>query len=385
MVAAYLLNYSALFMALKNKLPSRQFTWKVVAAGSLLIAEIAGAQTYFTADGFGDLVAGFRKTGAFTENSELVVNMGNITNFLALSAGTTINISNYSTTQINDMCPDGLANLQWSAFSAFQPIGFPDGPWVTPVGSFPAATVWYTVPRSDFDTQTTPPSRYSYNAQGSNLRQKILGINTGAGSISQSLSVTNEFNNVLLVNEPVTFTDSILSAFIGDRIDPTLGDFGGQTFTFSVENTTPDPFDSASRSDLYQSVPAESDSPDPFTGTTTGPAYYVGYFTLNTDGTMTFTRAGSSSIPNPPPVPVLHISTSFTLAEGSGSTQANSIISFNTTNGATYTLYYTNAAGLNTPRTNWPSITVPVAGDGAMHYFTNSSTDPSRFYSIGAH
>jgi hypothetical protein len=359
----------------------------VTAGLSLLSTEIAGAQTYYTPSGYGDLVAGFRKTGSFAENNEMVVNLGNVTNFLKLSIGTTINITNYSRLQLTNMCPDNLENLQWSVFSTFQAHGFPDAPWVTPLGAFPPATCWYTLARTDANTQTTPPVRYSYNSQG-NLRGKIIGVGSGAKSISQSLGVTNQFNNSLLVTEPVTF-DGILSTVIGDPADASFGDFGGQTLIYSVENTTPSPFSSPVRSDLYQSCstpigPGGINMADPITGQTNGPAYYVGYFTLNTDGTMTFTRAASSSGgSNPPPQPVLAILSS--IAQGGSGPQVNSTISFSTTNGATYTLYFTNASGLNTPITNWPSLTTTVTGDGSMHTFTNSSSDPSRFYSVGAH
>ncbi len=98
---------------------------------------------------------------------------------------------------------------------------------------------------------------------------------------------------------------------------------------------------------------------------------------------MSFTRGASSSSGSnpPPPQPVLTIAGS--LISGNG--QVTSTISFNTTNGATYTLYYTNSAGLNTAVTNWPSLGGSITGDGSVHSFTNSSTDSSRFFSVGAH
>lgn len=348
---------------------------------SLLCAD-AGAQTYFTTSGFGDLIAGFRKNGAAPENNELVVNLGNITNLLKLAIGATTNFSNYSKVQITNMCPDNLANLQWSVFSAFQRRGgISESPWVTPAGTIPPETIWQTLPRTDVNTKSTSPNRYSYNGQG-NLRQRVLSVGTGAAQISQALNTTNQFNNSLLVTEPVSFDSgqNTISYLISDPTDATIGNFGG--FTFNIENTTPDPFDSPARSDLYQFCPTSF--VDPFSGLTNGAAYYVGYFTLNTDGTMSFTRdTSTNSIPNPPPPPVLSISTA--ISQGGGGPQVDSTISFSTTNGATYTLYYTNASGLTAPVTNWPSITTPIAGDGLMHSFTNSSTDLNRFYSIGAH
>lgn len=349
-----------------------------------LFAQTAGAQTYFTKTGFGDLVAGFRKTGGFAENYEMAAYLGNITNFISLSVGTTIPITNYSAAQINQMCPDDKANLQWSVFSSSTRVGAPlEQPWVTPVASFPGGTCWFTIPRDNANTQTTPPARMSYSFT-STVRTRILGVSQGANQISQNLGVTNQFNNTLVVLEPVTDPDHLVTAYISDGADSTLGDWGGSgtsfTLPYNVEGVTPDPFDSANRVDLYQFCP--TGNADPFNNQTAGSAYYLGYFTLNTDGTMTFTRQANTSGGggnNPPPQPVLALTSR--LQSG----QITSTISFNTTNGATYKLYFTNAAGLKTPMTNWPSLTTTITGDGAMHSFTNTSTDAVRFYSIGAH
>lgn len=351
----------------------------------LLFAEIAGAQTY-TNSGYGDLMAGFRKTGSHAEPNELVVTIGNITNLLSLTVGTTINITSYSNVQITNMCPDDLNNLQWSVFASVRSHGFPDAPWITSAGSFPPATCWYTLPRTNVNNQTTPPFRYSYPQQGS-LRSAIGGVINGAVGISQSIGVSNLFNNYLLVTEPVADGNS-LSTSIGDRTTPSLGDFGGTTFGYSVENTTPSTFSSAQRADLYQSCatapgPTGVSMVDPTTGQASGQDYYVGYFTLNTDGTMTFTRDTQTVVNNPPPPVLLSIISTGT-PSGGGDTQVTSTISFGTTNGATYTLYFTNSTGLTSPLTNWPSLG-SLTGDGLTHSFTNSSTDMNRFYVVGGH
>jgi PKD repeat protein len=60
-----------------------------------------------------------------------------------------------------------------------------------------------------------------------------------------------------------------------------------------VENITPNSFTSAQRSDFYQICP--NGYADPFTGQTSGLAYFVGYFLLNPGGTMTFTRAAATA------------------------------------------------------------------------------------------
>ncbi|MGA2248749.1 MAG: hypothetical protein ABSH48_27660, partial [Verrucomicrobiota bacterium] len=247
---------------------------KLILLALPAIPEIAGAQTYFTKTGLGDLVAGFRKTGSFAEANEMVVYLGNITNFLALRAGSHINISNYTRVQITNECPDNLGNLQWSVFSAFEPIGLGGNPWVTAVGSFPKATCWYTLARTNASLQSWIPVRYSYNAQGSFLESGILGVSTGGNSISTDLSVTNKFNNTLVVTEPVTYAD-VLTTYIGDRQDSSFGDFGGECLAYSVENTTSNDFTAPAVSDLYQSCSFGPGLVDPFTGLTNGNCYWV--------------------------------------------------------------------------------------------------------------
>jgi len=122
-------------------------------------------------------------------------------------------------------------------------------------------------------------------------------------------------------------------------------------------------------SDLYQSVP--TGSTDPNSGKTTGAAYYVGYFTLNPDGTMTFTRASAAS----PTQPVLTISRAGT----------TSTISLATANGTTYTLFYTNSSGLTQPVSTWPSSPTTLSGDGTTKSFSDTTSDPDRVYRVGAH
>lgn len=374
-----------------NKSRSSRFSLKfalLAAAASLVTADIAQAQYFNYQPTNSDLMLGFRKTGSFAENNEMVVDLGSVTNLLRLSVGTTVNISNYSNVQIRNMCPDNLANLQWSAFSAFPQAGLkPTNGWNTSFGTFAAGTCWYTLPRTDFNTQSTPLPRGSSSAQGS-TKSKITAVGHGAAQISSALVSTNQFNNSVLVTEPTSFAaDNTLSTVIGDPNDVTFGDFGGQglfvALVDTVENTTPDPFDSPQRCDFYQSCPTATI--DPLTGQTNGPAYYVGYFTLNTDGTMTFTRDVTSTVVNnPPPPPVLTIIGSLGQTNGNPG-QITSMISFATTNGATYSLYYTNAAGLTSPVTNWTLATGNIIGDGSVHTFTNTATDPSRFYQVVTH
>ena len=274
-----------------NKSSLKRLGMKLALVAMLTLPELVSAQ-YFNYNSTGDVLLGFRKTGAYQGSYEFVVDAGSITNFLALPAGNSLNISNYAPAQLSDAFADGYQNLQWSAFSAFG-SGFD---WVTSLGTFPASTAWYTRARTNATSQSTAPARLR-SGNNATLVQQILSTGQGAINISTALGTTNSDNNTILVREPITDTYNYLTAFIGDRTDPTFGDFGGSAFHYSVENTVPSSFTSAVVSDLYESCPLNT--VDPFTGTTTGAAYFVGYFTLNTDGTMSFTRATATP---PPPV-----------------------------------------------------------------------------------
>lgn len=274
----------------------RRLSLKLVLLALLVLPELASAQ-FFSFDPYGDVVAGFRKTGVNAGNYELVVNLGSVTNFLAMSPGTTIIISNFSPSQLTDAFTN-YNNLQWSTFAGVPAAGRNPPPWVTPLGSFPANSIWYTLPGTNVSTQTTPPARATSAAQ-SNQRSLMSSVGSSATSIAGFIGVTNADNNSALVREPVSYSSYILTAFIGDINFPTNGDFGasGAPLPQTVENWTPPSFTSAQRSDFYQVCPIGQT--DPLNGLTNGSAYFAGYFILNPNGTMTFTRAAAT-----PPTPV---------------------------------------------------------------------------------
>jgi hypothetical protein len=317
----------------------------------LVFADAANAQT-FTANK-GDLLLGFRKTSS--GSYELVVNIGNVTNYAAVSAGTTIPVTNFSAAQLTAAFPT-YNNLQWSVSSAFSG----SSAWA----GFPASTIWSTLPRTSVGVQTLPPVRDSVSAQ-QNAKTRVYGVGSGASTISINLGVTNSNNNLYLVREPVG-DSSALTSYIGDPSDSTVGDFQG--YWYVVENVTPGSFSAAQRSDLYQSCP--DGTTDPTTHLTTGNAYYLGYFEFATNGAVTFTRASSA-----PPATTLSL-----VRSGNTST-----ISFPTANGATYTLYYTNITGILSSVTNWSTSTTNITGDGTVKSFQDSAATPGRVYSVGAH
>src|SRR6202142_4529743 len=216
----------------------RRLSLKLVLLALLVLPELASAQ-FFSFDPYGDVVAGFRKTGVNAGNYELVVNLGSVTNFLAMSPGTTIIISNFSPSQLTDAFTKDN-NLQWSTFAGVPAAGRNPPPWVTPLGSFPANTIWYTLPGTNVSTQTTPPARATSAAQ-SNQRSLMSSVGSSATSIGVFIGFTNADNNSVLVREPVSYSSYILTAFIGDINFPTNGDFGasGAPLPQTVENWKP--------------------------------------------------------------------------------------------------------------------------------------------------
>ena len=338
--------------------------WWSISLLGLLLAGTAQAQFFSYSPTNGDTLLGFRKTGTHQGNYELVVNLGTITKFLNLSPGTTINVTSYTPAVLTDSFANGYQNLQWSVSAGI--------PFPSTLGPFPYRTIWYSLPAPNASTQSTVPDRYSGNDQS--VVQKLMqGLGQGASTISQNLGSTNADNNTTLVREPWDPTSLIsLTAYIGDVGDSTFGDWQGRVITTSVENVVPSTFSSPARLDLYQSVP--NGVVDPTTGSTGPSAYFVGYFILNVNGTMTFTRA-SSGTPPPPPAPTVV----------SVRRAANvSTVSFTTTNGANYTLYYTNAAGLTTPVGSWP-VAGSLIGNGGTNSLNDTTTDAVRFYRVGAH
>ena len=326
---------------------------------TVLLTDTLTAQPFVAHNG--DLVAGFRKTGTHQANFELVVNIGNITNFEALQPGTSITISNFSAAQLSNAFSD-YNFLQWSVSGSF--------PGVAKWAGFPSSTIWYTLARTDIQVQSQPPQRVASGGQ-QQTRQAVVSVSIGASSISANLGTSNDNNNVSLVREPINDPNN-LTSFLADSSNPAVGNFGS-TLPFSIENTTASTFPAPARSDLYQSCP--SGTVDPVTSSTSGAAYFVGYFTLDPSGTMSFTRASTNTVIVPPAPPILSITR----------TGATTTISIPTTNSITYTLHYTNSPGLTSPITQWPASQQTIAGDGSTKSFTDTSSDSDRIYRVEAH
>lgn len=340
----------------------------------MLLPQLTEAQQYFTYNKQGDLLFCFRNPGNPTY--EVVADFSNVLSLVNLSVGSVTNITVYSTNNLYDAFTTSLTGIQWSVIGTITSS--------TTWSNYPLDTLWFTVPRSDPGTQSTPPARQSSGYNGI-IKGDIGSVGVQAGNISKSLGSTNSDNNLQVLLEPVdnndktdAYEDETYSWFVAASVTASYSDpesdFGG-AISFGVENVTPAPFSSPVVSDFYQSV--INGRVDPTTGQTNGNSTYLGYFTLNPNGTMTFTRQSStnSTTTTPPPPPTLTITRS-------GNTAT---ISFMSTNGATYTLLYTNSAGLSSAPSSWPSNTTSVTGNGAVESFSDPMSDPNRFYRVSAH
>lgn len=324
-------------------------------AAFLAAAQMAFSQPFAYSQN--DLVLGFRKTGSHQANYEVVVDIGQGLNYLNLAAGTSTNVPNFTPAQLTTNTFPNLTFLNWSV------LGFPNHL----LSGYPNNTLWLTVPRANASVQSTAPGRLSFSAQ-QNISADIQSIFDGAVALSGQSSSNASYNNTVFVREPINDSEN-LTTFVGGLEDSTISTLQ-DTWPQNVEITTPSSFTSAVVSDFYELRPTGYS--DPHTGSTTGDGYYVGYFTFNTNGTMTFTRA--TSYVAPPPMRLAFVR--------NGTTNT---ISFATTNGATYKLYYTNTSGIRQPTSTWPSPTATVTGNGATNSFTDVTSDTTRVYRVGAH
>lgn len=273
----------------------RRLGLKLVLLALIGLPGVASAQytAVFQYNQVGDVLAGFRRSGNLAGQYQMVADLGNVTNLIKLSVGTTITVTNFTPGQLADAFTN-YNNLQWSVFSAGTVANRSGTGWVTPLGTFPGDSVWWTLPGTNVNTQTLPPPRETSGSQG-NYLDLIYGVFSGAFNISADFPESVDNTNSV-VREPSS-SQYALSVSIADELYPTNGDFGSQgtPLTYSVENNTGASFSAAQRSDFYQLCALGG--VDPINNSTTN-TYFVGYFLLNPNGTMTFTRAAAVT---PPP------------------------------------------------------------------------------------
>jgi hypothetical protein len=289
--------------------------------------------------------------------------------------GTQIPINKFSAAQLVPGSFTSLSNLSWSVTGDYQG---------TTYAGYPTYTLWMSVPRDNNSSRSSDALRLA-RADQNTVRSKIDSIFANASYVSKDLATSNQFNTFTFVRESInSYGAHIVSVWMSSVVDNTIGTLNDtwpntEPNSGNLELTTPDTFATGFvRSDLYEVRPVADaqGNPivDPHTGTS-GLAYYVGYFELNANGTMKFVREAASTQSAPPPPP------NIVGIHKSGNT---STISFTTTNGATYTLFFTNQAGLTTPVSNWPSSATTLIGNGGTNSLPDTTADPVRFYRVGA-
>lgn len=135
-------------------------------------------------------------------------------------------------------------------------------------------------------------------------------------------------------------------------------------------------------SDLSGSLCTETPASGSYTFAQDSATWYVqgssggattNYFAFNSAGILMFTNlVVASGPPMPKIVAVTRTSTTTT-------------IYFTTTNSFTYSLYYTNSAGLTAPTANWAVSLTTLTGNGLTNSLTDTTADANRFYRIGVH
>ena len=298
-----------------------------------------------------DLVLTFRKlNGNATTSYDYEINIGQASLYYNAAPGSTTPITQYTTDELMNYMSD-VNNLQWSVGGCV--------PNVVDSGnaSFPPNTLWVTIPRSDPTIPAPAPGENSGGSQAATSSQikSILDNAVFYGGTVAADTDTNSANRILVT----TASRHDAGEWLG-----TAGNYDGNFQV--VENLTGSGFafeGIVSRSDFYQLKPDNSG--------TFPSGKHLGYFELETDGSMNF--VATSSAPTAPALTISNV----------GGTPS---ISFPTQNNVTYTLYYTAAAGhLTSPIHTWSTVSTNIIGNGSIQAFQAPVTDSATFYTVAAH
>lgn len=223
-----------------------------------VVASLAGltataAQFDYTS---GDLLVAFRKSGS----SDVEINLGSITIFKDTS-----NYRNFDYSSILTSTFGNLNNVSFTVIGTTRSSSANNG-------NAAANTSWLTLKRSDTETQTTAPNRYTPSKTQS-VQSQISGIaGDGSGTGAEQYAINNANNTAPYIVIPNNSNDSFTTKF------PSIG--GLQSLVGStVENTTPGSFSSYIRSDLYEYLPGPAGQP----------TTYLGNFTFSSNGNLQFT------------------------------------------------------------------------------------------------
>ena len=316
-------------------------------AGSCALVQSveAGGFTYNP----GDLMLVFRQPNG---NYYLEVDVGPASTYYGAARGSSIPINAYSSTTQLGALFSSLNGLSWSVGGGVSAAAYAQST------TKPENTLWVTDPRSDPNAPAGPWLREGYYTQGP-TDQKIVAIFANAqydANASAPDSVTNT-PTAVAISATSGYNAGLLLTSLGNYDGTFLGNGEGLS---DVENTTSPAFaggGSPSRSDLYELQPGS------------GPGTYLGYFELDPNGSMTFFAQTY-------PTPSVSVS-----ADGAGDV----FVSFPSSANGTYSLHYTNSAGLTAPVETWSTVSTNIIGDGTVKSFQQTASGTSAFYSVSVH
>jgi len=307
----------------------------------------------------GDMILDFSKSGY----PDVEIDIGNISNLVsaANAAGGTVQISGLDYNVNSQLLSifetttpaDAVNELSFTVF----------GLQNTAAGGVPAKTVYLTQQQTGATTNTAPNDVTASKQNGLvGTVQKIVGLGQSVGLLPwSSINPANSTNNS---NKVVIIPTSGVAA-INSYTTTGSSDWGSYVSSSPpIANTT-----SASFSTDGGSVVSDLFEYDYYaSGGPSHKAIFKGYFTFKSDGTIYFGVPGSQA----PPSTVITIS----------ATNHTVTVSFNTTAGVKYSLYYTT--NLSLPRSSWTSNAIPpYAGTGSTGTLTDTlATNKARFYTV---
>jgi hypothetical protein len=324
----------------------------VLLAGFIASEIMAGTLTSYAN---GDVLVCFRKSGTA---SDFVVDAGPISAFTNAATNARINITQFTTNQLQAVGTTNSLTLNSLSFSAFT--------WLDDTVSPSNAqwTIFMTRGRSTLTSQTAPWPRAPQTSQ--------TALAGDMGSIVGGAAVCigyNTLNTSTAAIEPDDENNTIYGvsgrSYFG-TLSGTL-DFNGN-FSGNPEKTTSSSFITSGavvRSDFYRIPPSF-----PPLDTSISKVQFLGYFELNTNGLLSYVAYPSGT----PTTPIIKSLTR---------TNTTSYISFTTGTFGTYTLRGTNNLSGSTPGTNWPSINF-VTGNGLTNTLQDTTSASNKFYIITA-
>ena len=288
----------------------------------LLATPLARAWTYSDTD----TLLIFRASGY----NDVEFNIGNVSQFTNLAAGTTITVSGWNAGLVTGTFGSDLTGVSVIVAATTSPYVSPKASWLS--GQDTSAIV------TDGGTASSWQSKFwsQINAIGTKpILNTVTPASTNAYSIDPSSADTQGASYDYIVTGSGTRASQI--AFLGGNA------------AFNVEGLVPSSFP------FWRIAPGTA-------------AKYIGTFNITTAGVLTFT-AGPLTVVTAPVI--------------TGITRIGNIstVNFTTISSGNYWLTYTNT--LAGSSTNWPVIGGPITGDGGNHSLTHTNnTDAAGYYRV---